>query len=78
MFCIKQISDDAVDVLFIKTKYVKGRHFVATNCCFFNSSQKRKQTSLLKSTDVNLFRGSMSNSIPTQMIHHLVWSLSRF
>ena len=30
-----------------KTKYFKGRHFVATNFCFANSSQKRKQTNLL-------------------------------
>ena len=38
-----------------KTKYVKGRHFVATNCCYVNSSQKRKQTNLLISTDMTLF-----------------------
>ena len=60
MFVLNKFSDNAIDVLFIKTKYVKGRHFVATNCCFFNSSQKRKQTSLLKSTDVNLFCGIMN------------------
>ena len=30
-----------------KAKYFKGRHFVATNSCFANSSQKRKQTNLL-------------------------------
>ena len=28
--------------LFIETKYVKVRHFVATNCCFVNLSQKKK------------------------------------
>ena len=60
MFVLNKFSGNAIDVLFIKTKYVKGRHFVATNCCFFNSSQKRKQTSLLKSTDVNLFCGIMN------------------
>ena len=60
MFVLNKFSDNAIDVLFIKTKYVKGRHFVATSCCFFNSSQKRKQTSLLKSTDVNLFCGIMN------------------
>ena len=30
-----------------KAKYFKGRHFAATNSCFVNSSQKRKQTNLL-------------------------------
>ena len=34
-----------------KTKYVKGRHFVATNYCFVNSSQKRKQANLLVSIE---------------------------
>ena len=38
--------------LFIKTKYVKGRHFVATNCCFVKPYEKRKQTNLLISTEV--------------------------
>ena len=45
---LNKFSDDAVDVLFIKTKYVKGRHFVTTNCCFANSIQKRKQISTKK------------------------------
>ena len=31
IFCIAKFNDDAVDVLLIKTKYIKGRHFVATN-----------------------------------------------
>ena len=38
-----------------KTNYVKGRHFVATNGCFLNTSQKRKQTNLLISTDLTQF-----------------------
>ena len=49
---LDKFSDDAADFLFIKTKYVKVRHFVATNCCFVNPRQKRKQTNLLISTDV--------------------------
>ena len=57
---LNKFSDDVVDVLFIKTKYVKGRHFVVTNCCFVNSSQKRKQINRLISTDITLFRGILN------------------
>ena len=39
-----KFSDDDVDVLFIETKYVKGRRFVATNCCFVKELQLRKKT----------------------------------
>ena len=44
-----KLTDDAADVLFIKSRYVKGRRFVATNCCLVKELQPKKKTS--KSTD---------------------------
>ena len=46
---LKKFSDDTVDVLFIKTKYVEARRFVAKNCCFVKELQPKKKTN--KSTD---------------------------
>ena len=54
---LKKFSDDTVDVLFIKTKYVEARRFVAKNCCFVKELQPKKKTN--KSTD-NCKRNSTS------------------
>ena len=44
IFCIAKFNDDTVNVLLIKTKYIKGRHFVATNCSFLIELQLKKET----------------------------------
>ena len=47
--------------MFIKSKYVGARRFVARYCCFFKDlQQKRKQTNLQITTIVNLFPGIMN------------------